>query len=131
MASETSTPNVGLQVPAYNQPNWQVPTNYNWNLLDLIFGGQYTIPGLSVENLVLTNIGAQIAASFVAETPAGVVPGNAYTLSYTPTWMIAFFWNGAFQRPGIDYTMLGAVITMTGATAALDNVFALYCRNTA
>jgi len=41
MASETTTPNIGLQVPSYNQGNWQVPTNYNWNLIDLIFGGSH------------------------------------------------------------------------------------------
>jgi hypothetical protein len=132
MASETSTPNIGLQVPAYNQANWQVPTNYNWNLLDLIFGGQVTVPALSVETFAITNIGAQIAASFIAETPSGVVPGNVYVMSQTPTWMIAFFWNGVFQRPVIDYTLSAATITMTtAATSSGDTVFALYLYNAA
>ena len=76
MPSETVTPNIGLQVPGFNQSNWQVPTNYNWNLLDLIFGGEITVPALSVESFTLPNIGAILAASFVCEAPAGAFPGN-------------------------------------------------------
>lgn len=129
MASETSTPNVGLQIPAFNQSNWQVPTNFNWNLLDLIFGGQVTIPALSVSNFIIANIGMQIANSFVTETPTGVIPGNAYTLSFVPSVLFAFYWNGVFQRPGIDYTLLGAVITMTSsATSSGDNVYVVYLK---
>jgi hypothetical protein len=127
MASETSTPNIGLQVPAFNQGNWQVPTNYNWNLLDQIFGGEVTVPALSVTNFIIAGIGLQIANSFVAETPTGVIPGNAYTLSQLPTVLFGFYWNGIFQRPGLDYTLSGQVITFTtGATATGDTVFAVY-----
>lgn len=129
MASETSTPNIGLQIPAFNQPNWQVPTNFNWNLLDLIFGGEVTVPALSVASFIITNIGAQIANSFVTETPVGVVPGNAYTLSFVPTVLFGFYWNGVFQRPVLDYTLIGAVITMnTSSTSTGDNVYAVYLK---
>lgn len=129
MASETTTPNIGLQIPAYNQPNWQVPINYDLNLLDLIFGGEVTVPALSVEKFNITNIGALIAPSFVTEAPAGVIPGNAYTLSFPPTVMIGFFWNGIFQRPGVDYTIVDTLLTMTtGATQAGDSVWAVYLK---
>lgn len=129
MASETSTPNIGLQVPAYNQGNWQVPTNYNWNLLDLIFGGEVTVPALSVANFIIANIGLQIANSFLNEVPSGVIPGNSYTLANVPTVLYAFYWNGIFQRPGIDYTLSGQTITMTtSATSAGDNVYAVYMK---
>ncbi len=127
MASETSTPNIGLQVPAFNQANWQVPTNFNWNLLDLIFGGQVTVPAISVRDFVITNIGQQLANSFVAAAPAGVIPGNVYVMADAPSLLLAFFWNGVFQRPGVDYTLTGNTISMTtGATSAGDSVFALY-----
>jgi hypothetical protein len=127
MASETTTPNVGLQIPAYNQANWQVPTDYNWNLIDLIFGGQVTIPGISVENFIITNIGAQIALSTVKETPSGVVPGNVYTLSQTASLILGFYWNGIFQRPDIDYTQAGNALTLTnGATNGGDTVYVIY-----
>lgn len=125
MAAETTTPNINLQVPAYNQPNWQVPTNYNWNLLDLMLGGIIPMPALA--NFVITNLGAQIASNAVNEVPSGVVPGNAYTLSKTPNFIFGFYWNGIFQRPGADYTVTGAVITLTvGATVSGDNVFVVY-----
>lgn len=129
MASETSTPNIGLQVPAFDQANWQVPTNYNWNLLDLIFGGEFTVPALSVTNFIIANIGIQIATSFKVEVPMGVIPGNAYTLSATPTVLFGFFWNGVFQRPGLDYNIVGTLITMIGsATSAGDTVYAVYLK---
>jgi hypothetical protein len=129
MASETSTPNIGLQIPAFNQPNWQVPTDFNWNLLDLIFGGEVTVPALSVTNFIIANIGIQIANSFVKEAPTGVIPGNAYTLSFTPTVLFGFYWNGIFQRPGLDYTLIGNVVTMiSSATSTGDNVYAVYLK---
>lgn len=38
-AQSTLTPNVGFQIPAYQQTNWQVPINYNFNILDTVLGG--------------------------------------------------------------------------------------------
>jgi hypothetical protein len=125
MASETTTPNIGLQVPAYNQPNWQVPINFDLNLLDLMLGGVIPMPALA--NFIITNLGAQIAANAVSETPAGVIPGNAYTCSMAPNFIFGFYWNGILQRDGIDFTLSGAVITMTNnATASGDNVYVKY-----
>lgn len=127
MASETVTPNIGLQVPAFNQSNWQVPLNFDLNLLDLMLGGIVPMPALA--NFIITNLGAQVAANSVSETPSGVVPGNAYTLSHVPTFIFGFYWNGVFQRPGVDYTAAGAVLTLTvGATSTGDNVFTVYMK---
>ena len=126
MAGETVTPNIGLQVPGFNQANYQVPIAYDLNLLDLMLGGIIPMPALA--DFVITNIGTQIAAVFVSEAPAGVIPGNAYTCTYSPTTLIGFYWNGVFQRPGVDYTVAGAVITMTNATASGDNVWAVYLK---
>jgi hypothetical protein len=129
MASETTTPNIGLQVPAYNQGNWQVPTNYNWNLLDLIFGGSVQVPALNVLNFTIGNIGAQLAAAFVAEQPAGVVPGTVYTLNNAPAIVLGVFYNSGLQRPGVDYTLVGAVITLNFVTQVGDVVYALYFKS--
>jgi hypothetical protein len=126
MPSETSTPNIGLQIPALNQSNWQVPTNYNWNLLDLIFGGQAAVPALAVTNLTVANIAALLAAAFVAEVPAGSLPGSAFTPSHTPGLVLGFFVNGLFQRPGTDYTLTSGVIYVATALAATDNPYILY-----
>lgn len=126
----TDTPNVGLQVPDYNQANWHLPINYDLNLLDQIFGGQVTIPGLSVTNLVIGNIGAALAAVWVAEIPAGSIPGTSYTLSYTPSVFFGLFVNGGILRQGVslDYTLSGKNITLNNSTFAGDKIYALYLR---
>jgi hypothetical protein len=129
MSSETTTPNISLQIPAYDQGNWQVPTNYNWNLLDLIFGGAIQVPALDVLNFTIGNIGAQLAVAFVAEQPAGGVPGTVYTLSHTPALILGVFYNGVLQRSGVDYTVVGSVITLGFSTQAGDGVYALYFKS--
>lgn len=114
-------------MPAFDQSSWQVPLNYDLNLLDLMLGGIIPMPALA--NFIITNLGAQIAANSVQETPAGVIPGNAYTLTYTPSFIFAFYWNGVFQRPGLDYTIAGRVLTLvSAATSTGDNVFAVYMK---
>jgi hypothetical protein len=122
MASETTTPNIGLQVPAYDQGNWQVPTNYNWNLLDLIFGGSVQVPALNVLNFIIGNLGSQLAAIFV-------VPGTVYTLNNTPAIVLGVFYNGGLQRSGVDYTLVGSVITLNFVTQMGDVVYALYFKS--
>lgn len=42
------TPNIGLRVPLYNTQNWNVPLNYNFNLLDQLLSGKSPLPALSV-----------------------------------------------------------------------------------
>ena len=125
MASETTTPNIGLQVPAFNQANWQVPTDFNWNLLDQMLGGIIPMPALA--GFIITNLGVQVAANAVTATPSGVIPGNVYTCPSTPNFIFGFYRNGIFQRPGLDYSLLGPVITMIGSsTGSGDTVFVVY-----
>jgi hypothetical protein len=126
----TNTPNVGLQVPDFNQANWQTPTNFNWSLLDQIFGGTVTIPALSVLNLIVTNIATSISNSLIAEQPSGVVPGSTYIVSNTLGAMLGFFINGLLQRPGVDYTVSGNNINLTNPTTSGDSVFSVYLKLT-
>ena len=127
MSGEVTTPNLGLEVPAFNQGNWQVPTNFNWNLIDLIFGlGGPQVPALNVLALTIGNVGAVLAADFVSEAPSGAVPGTTYTLSYTPTLVMGVYVSGAFLRPGIDYTITGPTITLASATTGGQTVWAQY-----
>lgn len=126
MSGEVTTPNIGLEVAAYNQGNWQVPTNYNWNLLDLIFGGARQVPALDVLALTVGNIGAVLAAAFVAEEPTGTVPGTVYTLAHTPSLLLGFYVNGVLKRIGLDFTLSGATITLDVATSGGQTVWALY-----
>ena len=134
MAGETTTPNIGLQVPAFDQANWQVPTNYNWNLLDQIFGGEIQVPALSVVtltavNFTLPSVIATIQSSFTAEIPSGAVPGTVYTCSKIPIVVLGVYLNGVFQRPAADYTVSGNQITLLAATSPGDGVFITYLHN--
>jgi len=126
--SETTTPNIGLQVAYFNQANWQVPTDYNWNLLDLIFGGTIVVPALNVTVLTAGNAGNFVLPPFTAETPTGAVPGTVYTLSHAPTpaQMLQFTVNGLLQRYNVDYTVTSNLVTVTTPTSSGDNVYAAY-----
>lgn len=128
MGAETVTPNIGLQVPAFNQSNWQVPLNFDLNLLDLMLGGIIPMPALA--DFIITNIGIQIAAVFVNETPTGVVPGNSYVLTHAPAVVFGFYWNGILQRPnGLDYTLAGSTVTMNTSTSSGDVVWVVYLKS--
>ncbi len=70
----TTTPNVGLQIPNYNTSNWQVPMNFNTNLLDKIFGGTVAIPALTVSG-TLTAPNINITSSTVTNS-LGYIPLN-------------------------------------------------------
>jgi hypothetical protein len=56
-----------------------------------------------------------MATATQGETPAGAVPGTIFELSATPPGGVlqSLTANGAFQTPGVDYTLSGTVITMT------------------
>ena len=126
MAGETTTPNIGLQVPAFNQPNWQVPINFDLNQLDLIFGGSVVVPALNVTTLTVGSVGALLAASFIPEVPTGAVPGTLYTTTFLPGLFLALFLNGVLQLPGTSYSIAGQNITMVNSTSAGDVLYALY-----
>lgn len=131
MAGETTTPNIGLQVPGFDQANWQVPTNYNWALLDKIFGGEVEVPALFVDMLtvgtfIIANFTAQFAAAFVSEVPAGTAPTTTYTCSFIPGVILAVYKNGVFQQPGLDYNMSGNQIVFVAATTTGDKVYVTY-----
>jgi hypothetical protein len=124
----TTTPNIGLQIPAFNQANWQVPTNFNWTLIDNICGGLVTIPALSVTTLTVGNL--NIASLLVAnEVPAGPVPGTIYTMAHGIGAMVGLYYNGAILRLNIDYTLSGSVATLNFVTVAGSTLYAVYLRS--
>jgi hypothetical protein len=126
----TQTPNIGLQIPDFNQANWQVPLNFDLGLLDLIFGGSITVPALSVTLLTAGNasslINAALIAGTVSEQPTATVPGTTYTLSQSNALMFILSVNGIVQRPGIDFTISGQTITFSPSVATDAAVFAVY-----
>lgn len=67
---------------------------------------------------------------FEQEAPSGLVNGAnvTYGLSSTPTEgkAVSLYINGLIQRQGVDYTIAGAVITMTTAPAIGQDIWAIY-----
>ena len=51
-----TTPNLGLQLPNYNTPNWGVALNYNFSRIDGYLSGAYTLPAFDANGLTLANI---------------------------------------------------------------------------
>jgi len=78
MPSETTTPNIGLQVAAFDQSNWQVPTNYNWNLLDLLLSGNAALPALLISGDLMVD------GSIIGNVP-GTIPAGLVVVAYTAT----------------------------------------------
>lgn len=131
MAGETSTPNIGLQIAGFGQANWQVPNNYNFNLLDLIMGGEVQIPNLSVANLEVTsftlaNFAALLVGSLTTEVPAGTAPTTTYVLSSPAAAMLGLFYNGVLQSPMTDYTLSGNTVTLNFTTTVGSTIYAVY-----
>jgi hypothetical protein len=54
-SAQTTTPNLGLQIPATGSNNWYIPLNYNFNKLDQLLGGTLALTNLTVTNLTTTN----------------------------------------------------------------------------
>jgi hypothetical protein len=134
MAGETQTPNIGLQVPAFNQPNWQVPIDYDLNLLDLLLGGQIKIPSLWVGTLIVdtANIPGVIAAiigAYKSEALPGSIPGTTFMCSAIPVLIFGVWVNGLWQRPGLDYTQSGNQIITSYSLSLGDNIYAAYLHN--
>ncbi len=73
------TPNVGLQVPSGGSTNWNLPLNYNFNLLDQLLGGTLKSPGLGLVQKPLFGTGAPTAAC-----NTGIQGSNYYDTSVSP-----------------------------------------------
>jgi hypothetical protein len=75
----STTPLIGLNLPAYDQPNWNIPNNQNWNILDSAVGA--------------LQAGAGVAA------PAGSW-AKYVVLAATPTWYVNAVNAGALSGTG-------------------------------
>lgn len=67
-------------------------------------------------------------AAVTVEEPSGAFPGSVYTISAAALagQMIGAFYNSLFQRPGIDYDLVGTTITLKFSTQAGDNFYVAY-----
>jgi hypothetical protein len=92
----TLTPNLNLQVPGVNQPNWNAAIVYDLNLIDSLF---------SPSTQPLTK------SLFVAEKLSSV---NNYTFNatYSPALVMGIFIGGLYIPP-TQYTVSGNTFTFS------------------
>jgi hypothetical protein len=73
----TYTPNKNIEQPAYNDPNWDVPLNDNFDIIDACFGGNVSLTSTSgTVNLVDTGAGDPNTFQCLSFTVSGVLVGN-------------------------------------------------------
>ena len=121
MSSYIITPNVGFQIPAFNQQNWNVPNSYDWEKLDQIFGGEITIPALSVEDLTIINLNLTAAQVVAALGYTPLNPANNLADVDNPAQALANLGGvGASSVKGawssVTVYNAGDVVTYAGAT---------------
>lgn len=78
--AQSVTPNAGLQVPTYQQTNWQVPVIYDLNRLDNIFGGSVAIPSITLSGAI-TNANQAATKAYVDATAAGFLSASGATMT--------------------------------------------------
>lgn len=73
-----------------------------------------------------------VQASIHGEVPGGAKPGTTFTLSGAPPngALQGLYKNGVFQTPGVDYNLVGNVVTMGAAVTAFDALYATWPVNT-
>lgn len=118
----TVTPNLQLQIPSYQQTNWQVPLNYDMSALDAILAGQAALPtgatpAISQQaNWITANTGATAITNFVGGLPGQTIRilcgsgdtftsiANSVNISVSSTWACATSKNISFVLNGTVWT---------------------------
>lgn len=123
-AQSSLTPNVMFQLPAYQQQNWQVPIDFNFNVLDSILGGSAILPTgatpsiTTTSNWITAGAGATTITNFVGGYDGQTIRivcgsgdtfttlANATNIEVSSTWSCS-------TSPYIQMTLLGSVWTET------------------
>ncbi len=108
-AQYTPTPNIGLQIPANGSNNWNVPLNFNFNLLDQLLGGTAYIPALKITNN-LTVGGTVTAGGFVG---AG---GTGFALTPGATQYSASFFSASGTASTVSGILLNGISVFSPST---------------
>lgn len=117
------TPNFGFELPAYGTTNWQVPLNYNFNLLDKILAGNSSI-ALSTWNISTTyNVGNLVIYNgtgyiSLADANTGNIPTNA-------TWWTNSL--GTTSANTISSSMVSGCLPLANGANSL--IASLFCDN--
>ena len=122
-----STPNIGLYLPDYSLPAWNVPTNQNWTILDGVIGtlqsggaspaGSWSKYTLLVNNpnwFVNGTAVAAVGATSVQQIPIFVLPARTVL-------------HAVFIKHSVAFTggALSSVVCSLGTTAVPDALMAV------
>jgi hypothetical protein len=118
LGAQTTTPNIGLEVPVTGGPNWQVQLNFNWNLLDTLLSDVPHAGGY------VSSIDTQKGA-FTFTGPGVSHTGNAYTFSGSGTGIGSIAWTlPSFLTASPTTISASGTQTLGLATQAANLVFA-------
>lgn len=124
-AQSTLTPNVMFQLPAYQSVNWQVPIDWNFNVLDMLLGGYTTLPTGATPSItqsttwITANTGATTITNFVDGFPGQTLhlvcgAGDTFTtLANATNIAVQSGWTCASNQ-SITLNLIGVVWTETG-----------------
>ncbi len=130
LGAQSLTPNLQLQVPSYQQVNWQVPIDYDLLLLDTVLGGSQTLISNSTSptinnspNWVTANTSPVTISNFLNGFPGQTIhvicgAGDIFTSIATGTnILLGASWSCA-TSPAISLTLIGTIWTETGRAGA-------------
>jgi hypothetical protein len=78
------TPNFGFELPAYGTTNWQVPLNYNFNLLDRVLAGNSSVSISTWSPTVTYNVGNLVVYNGLGYI--SLADANTNNLPTNATW---------------------------------------------
>lgn len=129
------TPNVGLEIPIGGAPNWNIPLNFNFTLIDQLLGGTLQSPGLGLELKPLFGSGPPTVVC--TENNQGqsyydtsTIPFNSYTCNngqwsntgsggvILPTNAIVFSSTGNTTRAAAPADIASLLSTLTGCSTS-------------
>lgn len=122
----TAPPGAQLVGVFYNGAFLRPTTDYTLSGGNLLL--TFTTDAPNPENPGLSAVYLVMAGTLTVEQPSGAYPGTVYTLGTAPGGgvLAGLYYDGLFQRPGIDYTLSGTTITLNFTTAAGDNIYAVH-----
>lgn len=124
-AQTTVTPNINFQLPYYQQTNWQVPINFDFNVLDMLLGGSVTLPAGATPSItqdttwITANTGATTITNFVNGFPGQAIhlicgAGDTFTaVASSSTIAVQSSWSCASNQ-SISFVLIGTVWTEIG-----------------
>lgn len=74
------TPNAGLQVPAFQQSNWQVPLIYDLTRIDNVFGGTVPVPSIALSGPIV-NANQAATKAYVDATAIGFLSASGAVMT--------------------------------------------------